>query len=56
MAERKLRFRSGYGTALRAERARAEPAHFSGVGAGLLFPSVRARALTRPRPHQFACG
>jgi hypothetical protein len=27
-----------------------------GVCAGRLFPSVRARALTRPRPHQSACG
>jgi hypothetical protein len=42
------------GTALRAERARAEPAHSFGAGGRRLFPSVRARALKRPRPHQFA--
>src|SRR6478752_1079376 len=41
-------------TPLRGERARAKPAHSFGVDAWRWFPSVRARALTRPRPHRFA--
>jgi hypothetical protein len=47
-------FARDWGPPLRGERARAEPAHSNGVGAWQLFPSVRARALTRPRPHQSA--
>jgi hypothetical protein len=49
-----LRVRPELGTALRAERARAEPARSS--GAGRLFPTVRrAHAYGVRASHQSAC-
>src|SRR6185437_4791065 len=49
VAERKLRFRSGSGTALRAERAPAEPAHSFGGSGRRLFAPVRL-PLSPPPP------
>jgi hypothetical protein len=52
VAERKLRFRSGFGTALRAKRARAEPARFRVVGES--HQPSRAAMLRVAASHQFA--
>jgi hypothetical protein len=44
------------GAPLRGERARAEPAHSYWGTVWRLRSTVWARALKRPRPHQYACG
>jgi hypothetical protein len=50
--ERKLRFRSGFGTALRAKRARAKPARSRTVGEGR--QPCGAAMLRVAAAHQFA--
>jgi murein endopeptidase len=52
LAAEKLRFSAGIGTALRAERARAEPARFLLLG-GCSLP-CGARMLRVHASHQFA--
>ncbi|MGZ8696325.1 MAG: hypothetical protein ACXWZ1_03120, partial [Gaiellaceae bacterium] len=50
---RKLRFRAGLGTALRAERARAEPAHSDLGFGGRLISTAATAALKRRHPLKF---
>jgi hypothetical protein len=49
LAERKLRFRSGWGTALRAERARASPARSRGSWFAVVVNRAARRGFASPR-------
>src|SRR6478672_2436731 len=53
---RKLRFRPELGTPLRGERPQAKPVGSNWGDGWRLRSTVWARALKRPRPHQYAYG